>query len=111
MAAGAVSGATGSGLVRPLGGRPAGRVPEVAPFLLAVPALGQVEDEVAAAVPGGAGGDRDQVAADRGGAGLRAGEAGQAPAARRRLCAMAAAVRHAALAAKRRMACKRGGGW
>jgi hypothetical protein len=44
-------------------------VPEVQPFLLAVPVFGQVEGEVA--VAGGAGGDGDGVAADGGGAGLR----------------------------------------
>src|SRR6202043_3636961 len=34
------------------GGRPAGRIPEVQPFLLAVPGLGQVQGAVAPAVPG-----------------------------------------------------------
>jgi hypothetical protein len=52
------------------GGRPAVGVEEVQPFVLAVPAFGQVQGEVAAAVPGGAGGDGDQVAADGRGAGL-----------------------------------------
>ena len=54
---------TGSGLVRPL--RRAGRRPrfeEAQPFVLAVPAFGQVQGDVAAAVPGDPGGDGDQVA-------------------------------------------------
>src|ERR1700722_14926381 len=59
------------------GGRAAGCVPEAEPFVLAVPVLGQVEGEVPAAVPGGAGGDRDQVPADRHGAGLGVEQAGQ----------------------------------
>jgi len=42
-----------------------------------VPAFGQVQGDVAAAVPGGAGGDVDQVAADGGAAGLAVGQAGQ----------------------------------
>jgi hypothetical protein len=42
-----------------------------------VPAFGQVQGEVAAAVAGGARGDVDEVAAQRGAAGLGAGEAGQ----------------------------------
>ena len=45
--------------------------------MLAVPAFGQVQGEVAAAVPGGAGGDRDQVPADGRAPGLREGQAGQ----------------------------------
>jgi len=45
--------------------------------VLAVPAVGQVQGELAAAVAGGPGGDGDQVAADRGGAGLRVAAAGQ----------------------------------
>ena len=45
--------------------------------MLAVPAVGQVQRDVPAAVPGGAGGDVDQVAADGGAAGLGVGEAGQ----------------------------------
>src|SRR5215467_11738644 len=47
------------------GWRPAAGVEQVHPFVLAVPACGQVQGEVAAAVPGDAGGDVDQVAADR----------------------------------------------
>jgi hypothetical protein len=47
--------------------------------VLAVPAPGQVEGDVAAAMPGSAGGDVDQVAADGGTAGLAVGEAGQGP--------------------------------
>src|ERR1700691_2518030 len=57
------------------GGRAARRFPQVHPFPLAVPALGQVQDEAAPAVAGGAGGDRDQVTADGRGAGLREREA------------------------------------
>ena len=72
VAAGAVGGAdrVGAGQAAAAGG-PQAASQRLQPFLLAVPAFGQVEDEVAAAVPGGAGGDGDQVAADRGGAGLR----------------------------------------
>jgi hypothetical protein len=47
------------------------------PFVLAVPGLGQVQRDVPVAVPGGAGGDVDEVAADGGAAGLAVGEAGQ----------------------------------
>ena len=70
--------------------------------MLAVPAFGQVEGEVAAAVAGGAGGDGDQVAADGRGPGLREGGLARAPAARSRLCAMAAMDSQAAFAAKPR---------
>ena len=42
-----------------------------------VPAFGQVQGEVAAAVAGGAGRDVDEVAADGGAAGPGVGEAGQ----------------------------------
>ena len=59
------------------GGWAAGGLEQVEPFLAMVPAFGQVQGEVAAAVAGGAGGDVDQVAADGGAAGLGAGEAGQ----------------------------------
>jgi len=45
--------------------------------VLAVPALGQVQGELAAAVAGGAGGDGDQVAADGGRAGPGVAAAGQ----------------------------------
>src|SRR5215467_10899077 len=56
---------TGSGWSGRSGsGRAAPGVEQVRPFGLAVPALGQVQGEVAAAVPGDAGGDVDQVAAD-----------------------------------------------
>ena len=47
--------------------------------MLAVPAFGEVHGEVAVAVPGGARGDVDEVAADRGASGLGVGEAGQGP--------------------------------
>ena len=59
------------------GGRAASRVPQVQPFLFAVPAFGEVEREAASAVAGGAGGDGDQVAADRRPARFREGQAGQ----------------------------------
>jgi hypothetical protein len=58
------------------GGRAAGCLEEAHPFLHAVPALGQVQGEVAAAV---AGGDIDEVAAQGGSAGFGAGQAGQGP--------------------------------
>ena len=45
--------------------------------MLAVPAFGQVEGEVAAAVPGDPGCNGDQVTADGGGPGLGEGQAGQ----------------------------------
>ena len=45
--------------------------------MFAVPAFGQVQGEVAAAVAGGAGGDVDEVAADGGAAGFGVAEAGQ----------------------------------
>ena len=51
-------------------------------------------------VPGGAGGDIDQIAADGGAAGSGVGEAGQDQAAPSRLCANAAQVSQAALAGK-----------
>ena len=87
------------------GGRAAGRVPQVAPFPLAVPALGQVEGEVAPSVAGGAGGDRDQVTADGRGRGpSRTARLARAPAARSRLCAIAAIDSQAAFARKRPMA-------
>jgi hypothetical protein len=44
-----------------------------------VPFFGQVQGDFAAAVAGGAGGDVDQVAAQRGATGFGAGEAGQGP--------------------------------
>ena len=56
---------------------------------------------MAAAVAGGAGGDGDQVAADRRGPRAFAkGRLASAPAARTRLCAIAAMDSHAAFAAK-----------
>src|ERR1700679_4119365 len=74
------AGAVECGLVRGWSGRCCGRaagcVPQVAPFLFAVPAFGEVESEVASAVAGGAGCDRDQVTADRGPACFREREAG-----------------------------------
>ena len=47
--------------------------------MFAVPGFGQVQRDVPAAVPGGAGGDVDEVTADGGAAGLAVGEAGQGP--------------------------------
>ena len=77
----AVAGRGGCGPVRGWSGRcggwPAGRIEEAEPFVLAVPAFGQVQGEVAAAVPGGAGGDGDQVAADGRGPGLGEGQGRQ----------------------------------
>ena len=68
---------TGPGLVRPRR-RAARRLQrEAEPFLFAVLAFGQVEGEMAAAgLPGGAGGDGDQVPADGRGPGLREGQGG-----------------------------------
>jgi len=43
----------------------------------AVPGFGQVQRDVAVAVPGGPGGDVDEITADGGAAGLAVGEAGQ----------------------------------
>jgi uncharacterized protein len=70
---------TGSGLVRPR--LRAGRRPLRTghPLAFVVPAFGQVQRDVPAAVPGRAGGDVDQVAAQRGAAGPGMGEAGQGP--------------------------------
>jgi len=61
------------------GGRPAGFCPQVQPCLFMVMARGQVEDEVPATAPGGAGAGGDETAADRGGAGLRERAAGEGP--------------------------------
>src|SRR6185437_26573 len=61
------------------GWRAAGGGEQGLPFVVAVPAFGKVEGDVAAAVPGGAGGDVDQVTADGGAAGFAVGEAGQGP--------------------------------
>jgi len=55
--------------VRPPGGRAAGGFEQVHPVLLAVPALGQVQGDLAAAVAGDPGGYADQVPADGGAAG------------------------------------------
>ena len=72
MAAGAVRDAvTGPGGSGRGDGRPAGGFEEVHPVVLAVPAVGQVHGDVAAAVADDAGGDADQVAADGRAAGLR----------------------------------------
>jgi hypothetical protein len=60
------------------GGRPARGFEQAGPFLLAVPAFGQAEGEVAAAVAGGPRGNADQVAAQGGAAGFGVGEAGEA---------------------------------
>jgi hypothetical protein len=60
-------------------GRAAGGFEQVHPVLLAVPACGQVQGDVAAAVTGGAGGDVDEVTAQRGATCSGAGEAGQGP--------------------------------
>ena len=72
-----VGGRTGRGWSGRCGGRPAGGFEEVQPFVVAVPAFGQVQGETAAAVAGGAGGDGDEVAADGGGAGPGVAAAGQ----------------------------------
>ena len=80
------------------GGRAAGGLEEVHPFGLAVPAFGQVQGEVAAAVAGGAGGDVDEVAAQGGASGLGAGEAGQGPGGAQQVVAMAARASQAAFA-------------
>ncbi len=74
--AGAVTGPGWSGR---RGGRPAGGFEQVHPLVPAVPAFGQVQGKVAAAVAGGAGGDADQVGAQGGAAGFGVGEAGQGP--------------------------------
>jgi transposase len=68
---------TGPGWSSRSGGRPAPGGEQVQPFVFAVPAFGQMQGEVAAAVPGGAGGDGDQVTADGGGPGLREGQGRQ----------------------------------
>ena len=85
---------TGLGWSGRCGGRAAGRAEEVEPFLLTVPGLGQVQGDVAAAVPGGAGGDGDQVTAMVAARALAKGRLASAPAARTRLCAMAAIDSH-----------------
>jgi hypothetical protein len=62
-----------------MGGWAGGGFEQVHPFLLVVPALGQVHGDVAVAVAGGAGGDVDEVGPDGGAAGFGVGEAGQRP--------------------------------
>ena len=69
---------TGPGWSSRGGGRAAGGFEQVHPFVLVVPASGQVHGEVAAAVPGGAGGDSDKVAAHGGAPGFGVGEASEA---------------------------------
>jgi hypothetical protein len=59
VAVAAVGVRTVSGWSGRCGGRSAGGGEEVQPFVLAVPAFGEMEGEVAAAVPGGAAGDGD----------------------------------------------------
>jgi hypothetical protein len=68
---------TGPGWSDLCGGRAAGGSEQVLPFVLAVPAFGQVQGEVAAAVPGDPGGNGDQVTVDGRGPGLGEGQAGQ----------------------------------
>ncbi len=68
---------TGSGLVSHLRGWAGSGFEQVHPLGLAVPACGQVQGDVPAAVMGGAGGDVDEVAAQHGAAGFGAGEADQ----------------------------------
>ena len=72
-----MAGADRSGLVRPLRRAPQAEADPVLPFMLAEAALGQVEGEVAADVPGDPGGNGDQVTADGRGPGLRERQAGQ----------------------------------
>src|SRR5215831_21305946 len=60
-----------------LDGRSGGSFEQVHPFLFAMPFSGQVQGDVAAAAAGGAAGDVDEVAAQRGAAVLGAGKAGQ----------------------------------
>jgi len=59
--------------------RAAGSGEQGHPFVFAVPGRREVQRDVPAAVPGGPGGDVDQVAADGGAAGLAVGQAGQGP--------------------------------
>ena len=68
---------TGSGRVRPLRLAGAGSGEQGHPLLFALPVFGQVQGDAAAFVPGGAGDQVDQVAADGGTAGLAVSEAGQ----------------------------------
>ena len=76
-AAGAVGVLTGLGWSGRCGGRSAGGLEQVHPLVLAVPVLGHVHGDVAPSVPGGAGGDVDEVTAQRGSPGPGAGETGQ----------------------------------
>ncbi len=62
-----------------LGGRPAGGLEQVHPFLLAVPLLGQVQGDLAASLPGNPGGHGDEVAADGRSAGPGVEPPGQRP--------------------------------
>ena len=78
--------------------RAAGGFEQVHPLGLAVPGFGQVQGDFAAAVAGGAGGDVDQVAAQRGAARLAVARLARDPAARSRLWLMAARASQAALA-------------
>jgi hypothetical protein len=59
------------------GGWPAGGFEEAGPFVLAVPAFGQVQGDAVPAVAGGPRGDGDQVAADGRRAGPGVAAAGQ----------------------------------
>ena len=78
----------------------------------AVPAFGQVQGDLAAAVPGGAGGEVDEVAADGSAAGFGIGEAGQGAAARSRLWLMAAEASQACKISTLMDACfPPNGGW
>lgn len=70
-------GVTGLGWSGRGGGRAGCGVEQAGPFLLAVPAVGQVDGEVAVAVAGGPCGDIDEVAAQCGAAGLGVGQARQ----------------------------------
>jgi hypothetical protein len=73
---GAVTGPVWSGRA---GGRAGGGFEQVPPLGFTVPALGQVQRDVAAAVAGDAGGDVDEAGPDGGAAGFGVGEAGQRP--------------------------------
>ena len=62
-----------------MGGWAGGGLEQVHPRLVVVPAVGQVQGDVAAAVAGDAGGDVDEVGPDGGAAGFGVAEAGQRP--------------------------------
>ena len=68
---------TGIGLVRLLLLGAAGGGEQGHPFVFPVPACWEMQGDVPAAVPGGAGGDVDEITADDGAAGLAVGKAGQ----------------------------------